>query len=152
MAWWAWRTGHGAWGRCTVRGRRVHFYKTPLGKWGEDGKPQLAVELPTDCWPRGGSLCPGLQLPWTYSQISKGWVLTGVRGQGQGHSEVAVAEESPSSCPPGSTSHDSDRGPDGPLETLTPCLLAMGCCCVAGGEPAFKGRQPGRAGGSCRPS
>lgn len=26
---------------------RLHFYKTPLRKWGEGGKPQLAVELPT---------------------------------------------------------------------------------------------------------
>lgn len=50
MAWWAWKTGHGAWGRCAARERWVlclHFCKTPLGKWGEDGKPQLPVELPT---------------------------------------------------------------------------------------------------------
>lgn len=137
-----WPGGRGAWGGSRPEGggcsARISV-RTPLGEGGEDGKPQLALELPT-AGP-GEGLC-GL------GQGSRGLTRrpARVRGQGQGHPEGAVAGELPCPRPPGSTSRDCDRGPDGPLDTLAPPSFAApagtGCCCVADGELACRGSQP----------
>lgn len=149
MAWWAWRTGHGAWGRGPARGRWVlclHFYRAPRGKWGEDGKPQLALELPIAGRDEGlrGLGCGSHALTSRLARV-------GSRLECGGRAKVTLKELLLGSHPP--PAHLA--APDGSLGTLAPRLLAPegnGCCCVADGEPACQGSQPGRAGGSCRPS